>query len=78
MSRSAESIMSTAVSLLCQRCGHRGSEDLALFWYAKSLKVVRKKDGSTTEREFRLCPDCASELGSDRKRAAFLRASLKE
>lgn len=46
-------------------------------WFAKTVKVVRK-DGCARERELWLCPDCAHELGSARKCATFLRASLKE
>ena len=45
-------------------------------WFAKTFEIERKKDGSKKERTLWLCPDCAHELGSDKKCAAFLRKLL--
>lgn len=47
-------------------------------WFSKRVAVVRKKDGAPRERTLWLCPDCADELGSQKKCAAFLIKVLEE
>jgi hypothetical protein len=64
------------VSLKCERCDIRGGEDLSFMWFGKDFDVVRKTDGSRRKRTLWLCPDCATELGSDKRRTTFLRELL--
>lgn len=66
------------MTLVCQRCGHRGGADLSFIWFVKKLEVRTKEGGMARERTLWLCPDCASELGSNRQCTAFLRKQLKE
>lgn len=62
--------------LHCQRCAISGGADLSFMWFAKTFDVKRKT-GTSQQRELWLCPDCADELGSPKACAAFLRTMLK-
>ena len=64
--------------MLCQRCGIQGGADLAFIWFPKTFAVRRKSGGATRERTLWLCPDCANELGSARKRVTPLSQILQE
>jgi hypothetical protein len=64
------------MKLLCQRCGIRGSADLAFIWYAKTFEP--KQGGPRRETTLWLCPDCRLDFESNRERAAFLETKLKE
>lgn len=67
------------MKLVCQRCDHRGGADLSFMWFAKKFETKAKQpDATPRERTLMLCPDCAADLGSDKKCAAFLRQQLKE
>jgi len=60
------------MKLVCSRCGHRGSADLAFIWYAKSFTASTK----TGERWLRLCPDCQLAFRSKRERDRFLEEQI--
>jgi len=54
-----------------------GGADLSFMWFAKTFEVKRKTAGTTQQRTLWLCPDCANDLGSTKRCAAFLRELLK-